>query len=107
MKPAAKFALQFMLLGMVVFALTIVGSAMGWLRYCPDPFQLPDGGMKEIFRAEDAGVSLDSDAGAHDVTPWLESESLDSGVADSGILIQDSERHERKSEPGDSAPGTP
>src|SRR4051812_15206013 len=106
MKPAAKFALQFMLLGVLVFAATIVGSAMGWLQYCPDPFQLPDGGMKEIFRTEDAGAILE-DAGEHDVTPWLESESLDSGVNDSGILIQDSETHVRKGETGDFDPGTP
>ncbi|MFL5321114.1 MAG: hypothetical protein ACJ790_15750 [Myxococcaceae bacterium] len=109
MKPAAKFALQVMLLGVLVFAATIVGSAMGWLQYCPDPLMLPDGGMKQIFRAEDAGVEEIADGGVHDVTPWLESETLDAGAAassgrggtpvmtvDAGILIQDSETHVRE-----------
>lgn len=89
MKPAAKLALQFLVLGALFFAATIVGSVTGWLKYIPDPLQLPDGGMVEIFRDDDAGV-FDMDAGIHDVTPELESE-----LRDGGILSYDTETHTR------------
>lgn len=88
MKPAAKSALQFMVLGVLVFTLTVVGSATGFLQYCPEPFLLPDGGMKPIFR-EDVWDGGEDDAGIHDVTPELE--LGDDGGADSGVLSLDSE----------------
>lgn len=90
MKPAAKLSLQFLILGLLFFAASVIGSAMGWLKYVPDPLQLPDGGMVQIFRTTDAGeVEEAPDAGEHDVTPELESER------DAGILSHDSEVHTR------------
>ena len=86
MKPAAKLALQLLVLGALVFAATIIGSVMGWLQYFPDPLQLPDGGMVKIFRDDDGGVLPEADAG----------EVVDAGLpSDSGILFQESERFER------------
>ena len=84
MKPAAKLALQLFILGALVFAATVIGSAMGWLKYVPDPLQLPDGGMVKIFRDDDAGELSQVDAG----------EETPSGE-DSGILAHDSETHAR------------
>lgn len=84
MKPAAKLSLQFLVLGALIFAATVIGSVMGWLKYVPDPLRLPDGGVVQIFREADSGL-VEIDAGLADVAAPL----------DSGILSLESERHDR------------